>query len=302
MKAGKMIKGYLAAIASAVLFGCMPLMANYIYADGVNPMTLVFLRNFLALPLIAVLALLQNRSLKLPGKLLPRVCITALVGNCLTPTLLFSSYRFIASGTATVFHFIYPALVVLGSILLKREKAKLGNIISVILCFVGILLFYDPGEPLDWRGSLLALVSGVTFAAYVILLSHRDTKQVPGFLFSFYVGVSCSLVMFVLCLVTGQLALPQSLLGWGLCALFSVGITCCAVVLFQVGTFLVGGQQASILSTIEPITSVIVGVVIFQEAVGLRTLFGVLLVVSASVLIPLSNFKPRKKAHKKTAV
>ena len=64
-----------------------------------------------------------------------------------------------------------------------------------------------------------------------------------------------------------------------------------AVVLFQQGTFLVGGQSASILSTLEPITGVIVGMVAFQESVGSRTVVGSALVILASILITLSDRK-----------
>ena len=40
-------------ILSAVIFGCMPLGANFLYAQGVTPMSLVFLRNLLSLPVLA---------------------------------------------------------------------------------------------------------------------------------------------------------------------------------------------------------------------------------------------------------
>lgn len=295
MSIGRMIKGYLAVILSAVIYGCMPLMAKYIYADGVTPMTLVFLRNFLALPVIAVMALAQNKSLRIPLKMLPRVSLTSLFGSCITPILLFTSYQFIESGTATVFHFIYPAIVVLGGVLLKEEQLKWGNVISVALCFVGICLFYSPGASLDWRGALAAIASGFTYAAYVILLSHSDAKKIPGFLFAFYVALTCSVVMFVVCLVTGQLALPQTLAGWGLCFLFAIGITCGAVVLFQLGTFMIGGQQASILSALEPITSVVVGILVFNEPFGIRVLIGSFFVVLSTVLIGVYNFKKTER-------
>ena len=52
-KMGNLRKGYLYAMLSAVIYGCMPLMAKYIYAEGVTPTTLVFLRNLLALPSLA---------------------------------------------------------------------------------------------------------------------------------------------------------------------------------------------------------------------------------------------------------
>ena len=51
-----MLKGYLFIIASAVIFGTMPLMASGIYDQGVNPMTLVLLRNLLSLPVLALMA------------------------------------------------------------------------------------------------------------------------------------------------------------------------------------------------------------------------------------------------------
>lgn len=295
MSIGKLIKGYLAVIISAILYGCMPLMAKYIYADGVNPMTLVFLRNFLALPFIAAMAYGQNRTLRIPLKMLPRISLTSLFGCCITPVLLFTSYQFIESGTATVFHFIYPAIVVLGGVLLKEEQLKWGNVISVGLCFVGICLFYNPNSTLDWRGAIPAIASGFTYATYIILLSHSDAKKIPSFLFAFYVSLICSVVMLIVCLVTGQLALPQTLTGWGLSALFAVGITCGAVVLFQLGTFLIGGQQASILSALEPITSVVVGVVVFKEALGFRTVLGSVFVILATILIGIYNFKKAKR-------
>ena len=46
--------GYLCVILSAVIFGCMPLGANFLYAQGVTPMSLVFLRNLLSLPVLAL--------------------------------------------------------------------------------------------------------------------------------------------------------------------------------------------------------------------------------------------------------
>ena len=51
-----MVQGYLYAVLSAVIFGCMPLMATGIYAQGMTPMALVCWRNLLALPAMALLA------------------------------------------------------------------------------------------------------------------------------------------------------------------------------------------------------------------------------------------------------
>ena len=91
------VKGYIFAILSAVIYGCMPLMASYIYADGVNPFTLVFLRNCFSIPVLGFIAYMKKGSLKIPVKMLPRISLIAVLGCCMTPILLFSSYRFIPS-------------------------------------------------------------------------------------------------------------------------------------------------------------------------------------------------------------
>ena len=54
--------GYLFAIISAVIYGSMPLMAKYIYADGVTPMTLVFLRNALSIVPLGILAYRERKA------------------------------------------------------------------------------------------------------------------------------------------------------------------------------------------------------------------------------------------------
>ena len=140
----RIIKGYTFVIISAIIFGCMPLGAKYIYAEGVNSLSLVFLRNCLALPVLGFLAGKQEGSLHIRKIDLLKISSLAVMGGCATPILLYSSYHYLASGTATIFHFIYPVLVVLGSILFLREKASKPVFLCVILCTVGIILFYNP--------------------------------------------------------------------------------------------------------------------------------------------------------------
>ena len=289
----KILKGYLFAIVSAVIYGCMPLMATHIYADGVNPMTLVFLRNALALPVLAILAFTQQKTLKVPAKSLLSTTVLSFFGCVITPILLFSSYQHMASGTATIFHFAYPAIVVIAGILFLKKKVQIGNIISVLLCVVGISLFYNPNEPISFTGAVLALGSAFTFAAYVVLLSSTKQK-ITGFLFTFYIALAASIMTFIACVATNNLALPASLTGWGLCLLFAISVTVGAVVLFQQATFMIGGEKTSILSTLEPITSVVIGILILKEKTNPMVYIGSALVVAASLLIAVADMKKEK--------
>lgn len=294
MKKSSLIKGYLYAITSAVIYGCMPLMAKRIYAQGVNPMTLVMLRNLLAVPVLAILAYCKHRTLRIPLKSLPAVSITAFFGCCVTPVLLFSAYNFIPSGTATIFHFIYPALVVLAGILFLKRPAKAGNLIAVVFCVAGVVTFFDPTSDLNWQGSALALLSGVTFTFYVLRLSRKEYSNFSGILFTFYTSVASSVIMLIACIVSRQLLLPTSVAGWSWCGIFALAVTVGAVLLFQQGTFLIGGERTSILSTLEPITGVVIGITVLREPLTFRSVIGSVLVIAASVFIALMDAHQRK--------
>ena len=284
-------KGYFYVILSAIIFGTMPLMAKFIYDAGVNSLTLVLLRNFLALPVLALAGSLSGNSLKISGKDIPSIGLIALVGCCITPLLLFSSYNYMDTGTATVFHFIYPGVVVLIEFVFLRKSIKWGTVLSLLLCLGGICLFYSPGNPINLTGSIYAFASGVTYATYVVLLANFKRKDLSGWVLSFYISLICSLVLFAVCIVSGNLHLPLTLKEWLLSFVFALAVNVGAVVLFQGGTRIVGGERASILSTFEPITSVVVGAIVFGETVGWRTGIGTALVVCASAMITVIDLK-----------
>ena len=295
MKRSNLLTGYIFVIFSALIFGLMPLMAKFLYAEGTNPHTLVFLRNLLSLPFLLVLSHLPGNKAKVKASVIPQISIIAFMGCCITPLLLFKSYEHIPSGTATIFHFIYPAVVIVGEFIFLKNKLRGGHILSMLLCALGIMLFYNKNSVLNFEGSAFALASGVTYAIYVLCLSGFKQKEISGFTFSLYVAVISSIVMLAVCLFSGKLALPQSVFGWMLTLLFAVSLNVGAVVLFQRGTFLIGGGRASVLSTLEPVTSVLAGAAVFNEKIGVFTVIGTILVISASILIALTDVKAEKE-------
>jgi len=295
VKKSVMLKGYIFTIISAILFGCMPLMTKRIYADGVTSLSLVLFRNLISVPMLALLAYGQNKHLKVPAKALPSITAIGVTGCFLTPFLLYSSYNFMDSGPATVLHFVYPAVAAIGGFLIFKEKLHLGNVAGIIICTAGICMFYDPAAQISLKGSAIALVSGVTYACYIMLLSAFKYKETSGFLLSFYISATSSVLLFVLCLVTNQLTLPKTLGGWLMSVALAFIVNVGAVVLFQKGAFYIGGQRASILSAMEPITSVFIGALFLNEVIGWRVGIGTVLVLAASVIIAVCDLQKSKK-------
>ena len=290
--------GYAMVVASAVIYGCMPLMANFIYDDGVNALTLVLLRNLLSLPVILSMALLARQNLFVGFKNMGLAMFVGMFGCAITPLLLFSSYTYISGGTATVFHFVYPAVVLLAEMLIMRSGAKWSSIAAVLVCVLGIALFYDPSEGINLVGGALALSSGVTYAVYIVLLGKFGTRGMGTYVFCFFAELASTIIILIACFASGEFSFPQTTGGWILSFVFAAAVNGGAVVLFQRGTVLIGGQRASVLSTFEPLTSIVVGYFAFGEDIGWRTVVGSVLVLGAAVMIALIGSSHENKEEK----
>ena len=212
-------------------------------------------------------------------------------GFSLTPILLFSSYNYISSGSATTIHFSYPVLVILASVFIFKEKATWTKIASVVFCVIGLVLFYEPGQANGAAGILLALASGVTYTFYMMYFERSTLKFMKPFKTNFYMSLVSAVMVFVLSLATGTFVLFHSIRGWAAAFGFSFMLIVVACVLFQLGIAMTGAQKTAILSTFEPLTSIVLGVVCFGEAVGIKTGIGVAFILASVISITLFGRK-----------
>ena len=293
----KMLRGYILVILSAAVYGCMPLMAHIIYEDGMTPLGLVFLRNLVSIPMLALATRLCGASLKVAPRALPTVGTLATLGCCITPMLLYLSYSDIDTGTATVIHFIVPAGVMLIGIIFLKHRVTLIGCVSIVLSVVGIMFFYTPGTKMGLFGSMAALLSGIVYAIYIVGISISKYKDIHVFTFNLWGSVFCTVISFFVCLFSSTLSLPSTLGGFLLCIVFAICSNLLAVVMFQSGARIIGGERASILCALEPIVSVIVGISFLGESASPMTLIGSALIIIAGVLIAIGDMK--KKGREK---
>lgn len=284
----KILKGYLLTITAGILYGFIPAAARLAYAQGINSMSLTFYRNFIAMLILGVVLKIRGEPLAIADRAdRKKVVILGLLCTTVTPLLLFFAYSYIPSGTASTFHFTYPALTILGTALFMHKKIHRSHVVCVLLCTAGLLLFYDPTAKLNLLGAGAALLSGITFAAYIILLDHYALTSISTQKRTFYMAGVATVVLLLVSLITGNFMLPLNLRAVGACLLVALLSTVFATVLFQKGTALIGGPRAAILSTFEPITSVIVGILVFHDPFSVRTILGSVLVIAAAILIAL---------------
>ena len=278
-------KGICLVILSGVVFGLNPFFAKQVYANGGNAWMLTFFSKAVgAAALLGMGRLSREAPVPLDRRRYGQLLICSL-GAAAAPILLYSSYHSISSGMATTLHFCYPALVLLGCAVFWRERLTRRQVVCCGLCMAGILCFYHPAGDSSPAGILLALISGAAYAFYVAYLSKSGLQELPSYQLAGWLCLLTALETLAASAAAGQIDLVLTPAGWAFALAFSVLNSCVATIAFQIGARYVGPQSASLLSTFEPLTSVLVGTVFFREPFSPRDCGGMICILLSVVLL-----------------
>ncbi len=280
-----MNRGKICLILSALIYGVAPLLAKIAYMGGVNEMTLTFLRTFLALPLLFVLMIVRRQSFKLKPKEIINIVILGFVGGTLSITFLYSAYSFISTGLATTLHFIYPLVIIIVSAFVYKEKISQSKLVAVMLVTLGIFLFVDLTNTSDKIGVILAILSGIFYSFYVIYIDHSGLKQMDYIKLTFYLMIVMSVGTLIFDSVGGDITFSGiDNMGWIMSALISILISLGAIPLFQAGVRYEGAATAGIISALEPVTTIILGLLLLNETMSVSQYVGGTLIIAGVVI------------------
>lgn len=285
----KQLTGYAGVLASAVIFGFTPVLAALSYQGGSNGVNMAFLRAALPLPVLYALARRHPKP-DAAQRRLGAVLGLLLFGCAL---LLYSSYAYIPVGLATTLHFLYPLYVVLYEWLVQRRSPGALRLAGLVLGLSGSMLFLQPGEgALHPAGLLTALLSGVCYAGYIVVLSRESQRPMPLYRLMFEVSRSGAVLCLVAGLLLGRLTLRLTPQSWVCAVLVALLASVVACVLFQAGVRIVGKANAAIFSLLEPITSIVFSVLLLGDALSPAKLTGCALILAGLLVTAL--YKPPK--------
>jgi len=202
----------------------------------------------------------------------------------------FEASKSIGTGLAMVIFFAYPIVVVGLSSFLHKTPFTLTTLISLILIVVGCT-FIALGETfsVDVYGIMLAAGSGIGYALYVFF-SKEAGKNVPPALATFIVCLGGT-VAFVPCayLIDGYVIVPADSYLWMMAILFALVGTVLPVMLMLFGLKTISANKASIISVLEPVTTLAVGALILAEPVSMLQFVGAIIILSSAVLVQLEK-------------
>ena len=104
---------------------------------------------------------------------------------------------------------------------------------------------------------------------------------------AFWLALFSDVEIGAVALFSRNLALSLDKIGWAAQVGMALFTTVFALVLFQRGLFLCGEVKASLLSTFEPLTGILIGVIAFHEMLTWRKTIGILSILGAVMLLVL---------------
>ena len=282
------VKGYLLAAIAAASYGLNPTFALPLYADGMNPDSVLLLRYGFAIPIVAAMILLRGRSFRIgKGSILPLAALGVLMS--LSSLTLFMSYKHMAAGIASSILFVYPIMVAVIMSIFFKEKMTMQTILCILLATCGIMMLYrtSDGETLSLVGTLLAIGSALAYALYLVGVNHKKVACIATLTVTFWV-LCFGVLLFAGRLQCGAepLTLPSAWYLWldafALAAIPTTISLVCTTAAIQA----IGSTPTAILGAIEPVTAVIMGILLFHEGMTGREAFGIaMILVSVSFVI-----------------
>jgi drug/metabolite transporter (DMT)-like permease len=280
-------RGTALCVLSACAFGAMAIFAKEAYATGATVVTLLSIRFLLAAVLFWVIVAV--RGAQLPSR---RVIGASLglgaAGYAAQAGLFFGALTHIDASLTSLLLYLYPMLVFLGAVALRREQVTGRRVGALALASVGAALVLMSGSlgALDGVGVAMALGAAVVYAAY-ILVADRLIGTIDTFLMAALVTTGAAASTLVAGVGSGSLDLHFAAAGWGWIAAMALGSTVLGVSAFFIGLREVGPATASIVSTAEPVVTVALATAIYGEALGAGQLAGGVLVLGAVVILQL---------------
>ncbi len=281
--------GIAAVVISAVCFGFVPMFMQYMKAMGGTTLSSAFCRFVLSLLPIYLYLKIKKVPMGIDRRQFAEICLITVAGYGGTGLLLFFAYNYIPTGMATTLHFCYPAMVIVFSMIFLKEKVRLFKIICVGMCLAGMTMFYGGGEQVNILGIFLAFISGNTYAFYILFLEKSRLREMDSLKLIFYMNLVAAVLTATVAIFTGQMKLGFDLQTWVVATIFATVVSFVAVLGFQLGVRYTGAQSAAILSTLEPITSVVVGIVAYGESFSPRGIAGCILILAATVIVAVKK-------------
>ena len=287
------IIGYPAGIITGITYGLNPLFAKPLMNAGASTEAILLFRYGIAVILLGAYLLLKKENFRITLKQAGVLLSLGLLYTA-SSTFLFEAYKYIASGLATTLVFLFPAMVAIIMVFLKVVPSW-PVWLSIAATFVGVMIMTGGAgaEKVNPLGVWFSIASAFVYALFIVIINKSKViSSIPNSLLTFYALLTGTFFFIGRCLFSGADLTAGLDGGMAWCNLIGLAVlpTIVSTASLAVATRNIGATKASVLGVFEPITAILVGTVVFGEALTPNIIAGILIsIVAVTFMIMLTK-------------
>ena len=285
----------LTAVAGAVTIAFSAILVRLSHA---SPSTAAVFRCAYALPVLALLAWLERR--RFGPRTRRDLALSVAAGAFFAADLIFWHHAIgdVGAGLATVLGNLQVVLVGVLAWLLLGERAETRVLAAIPVVLAGVVLIsgaighgaygHDPA-----RGVVFGIFTGLTYAGFILILRHgnNDLRRPAGPLFE--ATLAATAFAAIAGIAIGDVSFVPSWPTHGWLALLALSSQVLGWLLISISLPRLPAALTSVLLTIQPVGSVLLGIAIFSESPSGAQAAGVVVVLAG---VTLASVRPRKTA------
>ena len=287
------IIGYPAGIITGITYGLNPLFAKPLMNAGASTEAILLFRYGIAVILLGAYLLLKKENFRITLKQAGVLLSLGLLYTA-SSTFLFEAYKYIASGLATTLVFLFPAMVAIIMVFLKVVPSW-PVWLSIAATFAGVMIMTGGAgtETVNPVGVWFSIASAFVYALFIVIINRsKAISSIPNSLLTFYALLTGTFFFIGRCLFSGADLTAGLDGGMAWCNLIGLAVlpTIVSTASLAVATRNIGATKASVLGVFEPITAILVGTLVFGEALTPNIIAGILIsIVAVTFMIMLTK-------------
>ena len=287
------IIGYPAGIITGITYGLNPLFAKPLMNAGASTEAILLFRYGIAVILLGAYLLLKKENFRITLKQAGVLLSLGLLYTA-SSTFLFEAYKYIASGLATTLVFLFPAMVAIIMVFLKVVPSW-PVWLSIAATFAGVMIMTGGAgtETVNPVGVWFSIASAFVYALFIVIINRSKViSSIPNSLLTFYALLTGTFFFIGRCLFSGADLTAGLDGGMAGCNLIGLAVlpTIVSTASLAVATRNIGATKASVLGVFEPITAILVGTMVFGEALTPNIIAGILIsIVAVTFMIMLTK-------------
>lgn len=280
-------KGALFVLLSAAGFSTLAIFIKIAYEAGANTFTILTMRFLIASISLWILLKILAISPRITIKTAVKLSLMGALGYGSMSYFFAASLQYLPASLAEMMLFTYPTLVSILSFLIGDEKFNWQKGVALFICLVGLFFILGVSfNNISHLGIILGLSCAIIYSCY-ILIGNRVLKNVHSLVATTYVSSAAAFAFAAYSITTDQLILTLPIMGWlALVGTASFG-TILGILGFFAGISKIGAANASIISTAEPVLTVLLSVLVLGEELSFLQFLGGLLIIASILLLQL---------------